>query len=78
MLDLLMPGVNGFDVVETLSEGATTRAIPIMVITAKHLTLDDMAHLNGRVSTILKRGSTGAVDILGQLQTVLGKQVIKA
>jgi signal transduction histidine kinase/CheY-like chemotaxis protein len=78
VLDLLMPGVNGFDVVEALSEHSATKAIPIMVLTAKHLTEADIDQLNGHVSTILKRGSTGAVDLLGQLQAVLKKRKVEA
>jgi signal transduction histidine kinase/CheY-like chemotaxis protein len=77
MLDLLMPEVNGFDVVEALSENEATKAIPIMVLTAKHLTGADIDQLNGRVSTILMRGSTEAGDLLGQLQSVLNKLAVK-
>jgi CheY-like chemotaxis protein len=78
MLDLLMPKVNGFDVVEALSEHDATRAIPIMVLTAKHLTEADIDQLSGHVSSIVKRGSTGAVDLLGQLQVVLNKRAVEA
>lgn len=78
MLDLLMPEVNGFDVVEALREHKATKAIPIMVLTAKHLTGADMDQLNGRVSTILRRGSTGAADLVGQLQMVLNKRAVEA
>jgi CheY-like chemotaxis protein len=78
MLDLLMPDVNGFDVVEALSGREATKRIPIMVLTAKNLTETDIAQLNGNVSTILKRGSTGAVDLLGQLQLVMQKRAVEA
>jgi signal transduction histidine kinase/CheY-like chemotaxis protein len=78
MLDLLMPDVNGFDVVEALSSSPATRGIPIMVLTAKNLTEADISQLNGHVSTILKRGSTGAVDLLGQLQRVMMKRAVHA
>jgi CheY-like chemotaxis protein len=78
MLDLLMPDVNGFDVVEALSSNPATRGIPIMVLTAKNLTEADISQLNGHVSTILKRGSTGSVDLLGQLQLVMLKRAVEA
>ncbi|MGH3628699.1 MAG: response regulator, partial [Sciscionella sp.] len=78
MLDLLMPDVNGFDVVEALSSSPATRGIPIMVLTAKNLTEADISQLNGHVSTILKRGSTGSVDLLGQLQRVMMKRTVEA
>jgi len=71
MLDLLMPDVNGFDVVEALSERDSTKSIPIMVLTAKHLTEAEIEQLNRHVSAILRRGSTAAVDLLGQLEALL-------
>ena len=59
VLDLMMPDVNGFDVVEALQEQADTAHIPILVVTAKQITADDHAKLNGYVSAILeKTGST--------------------
>ena len=78
MLDLLMPDVNGFDVVEALSERDSTKSIPIMVLTAKHLTEAEIEQLNRHVSAILRRGSTGAVDLLGQLEAVMNKQAVGA
>src|SRR4029077_5206623 len=71
MLDLMMPGVTGFDVVEALRGDKATRSIPIMVLTAKSLTEADIRQLNGHVSTILRRGSTGAADLLGLLRQVV-------
>ena len=76
MLDLLMPDLNGFDVVEAMSGSEATKTIPIMVLTAKNLTEADIEQLNGHVSTILKRGSTGSKDLLGQLQLILNKRAV--
>ena len=36
LLDLMMPDVNGFDVVDALQRDADTARIPILVVTAKH------------------------------------------
>jgi CheY-like chemotaxis protein len=71
MLDLMMPNVTGFDVVEALRADTATHSIPIMVLTAKSLTEADIRQLNGHVSTILRRGSTGAADLLGLLRQVI-------
>jgi CheY-like chemotaxis protein len=71
MLDLMMPEVTGFDVVEALRADDATKSTPIMVLTAKHLTEADIRQLNGHVSTILKRGSTGASDLLGLLRQIV-------
>jgi signal transduction histidine kinase/CheY-like chemotaxis protein len=67
LLDLVMPEVSGFDVVEALRTNASTRETPIMVITAADLSEADRQKLAGRVSTILSRSSTGTADLLGLL-----------
>jgi signal transduction histidine kinase/DNA-binding response OmpR family regulator len=77
VLDLLMPEVSGFDVVEALSKHKATKGIPIIVLTAKQLTNADLDQLDGHVSTILSRGSIGAVDLIGELQVVLNIPAVK-
>ena len=55
VLDLMMPGVSGFDVVEMLKDSPETATIPIMVVTAKTLTPQDKATLNGMVAVVLQK-----------------------
>ena len=55
VLDLLMPDVNGFDVVEALTEVPATARIPILVVTAKEITVDDRAKLSRHVMTIMEK-----------------------
>ncbi|HET9410685.1 MAG TPA: response regulator, partial [Candidatus Dormibacteraeota bacterium] len=74
LLDLMMPEVTGFDVVEALRADPRTEDMPIMILTARHLTEADKRHLNGHVSTILSRGSVGASDLLGLLHKVVEKR----
>jgi CheY-like chemotaxis protein len=66
-----MPEVNGFDVVEALRADEATRDVPIMVLTASHLTEADKRLLNGRVSQILSRGSVANTDIVALLKRVV-------
>jgi signal transduction histidine kinase/CheY-like chemotaxis protein len=74
ILDLKMPEVSGFDVVDALRADPATRATPIMVLTSEHLTEADLRQLSGRVSAVVRRGSTDAVDLLQLLQDVLSKR----
>jgi CheY-like chemotaxis protein len=55
VLDLMMPEVNGFDVVEALRGYPETAHIPIMVVTAKRITAEDRTKLNGYVATIMEK-----------------------
>jgi CheY-like chemotaxis protein len=74
LLDLLMPGVTGLDVVKALRAEESTRSIPILVLTSKQMSGHDKRELNGNVSAVLSRGSTGAVDLLGQLHQMIARQ----
>jgi len=71
LLDLMMPDVSGFDVVQALHADDSTRGIPIMILTAKDLTDADKRELNGSVAAILERGSTGAADLVGWLNRLM-------
>ncbi len=55
VLDLMMPDVNGFDVVEELRESPDTAGIPIVVVTAKKINSQDRSKLNGFVTTIMEK-----------------------
>jgi PAS domain S-box-containing protein len=55
VLDLMMPDVNGFDVVEALSEQPDTARIPVLVVTAKQITAEDRTKLSGYVTTIMEK-----------------------
>ena len=57
VLDLMMPEVNGFDVVEALQATPETARIPILVVTAKQITAADRARLNGYVTAIMEKAS---------------------
>jgi signal transduction histidine kinase/DNA-binding response OmpR family regulator len=66
--DLMMPDVDGFEVVGRLQEDASTSAIPILVLTAHDLSATEKARLNGRILGVAAKGQTG-VGGLGEWLT---------
>jgi CheY-like chemotaxis protein len=72
LLDLLMPNVTGFDVVAALRSDESTRAIPIMVLTAKNLTEEDKRQLNGQVAAVFERNSLAGAELIGWLHQLVG------
>jgi CheY-like chemotaxis protein len=73
LLDLMMPGLNGFDVVEALRADEDTRTIPIMVLTAKTLTESDKRALNGQVAAIFQRNSVAGAELTEWLRGIAAK-----
>jgi CheY-like chemotaxis protein len=77
VLDLMMPEVTGFDVVEALKEYPDTARIPILVVTAKRITNEDRAKLNGHVMTIMDKGHFDSVHFLTEVRRAMsGRQAL--
>jgi signal transduction histidine kinase/CheY-like chemotaxis protein len=56
LLDLVMPEVDGFAVVEQLRADPRTSSIPIVVLTSKTLTTEDERRLRGRIASLAQKG----------------------
>jgi CheY-like chemotaxis protein len=52
VLDLMMPEVNGFDVVLALKNRIDTARIPVLVVTSKEITTEDRSALNPQVTSV--------------------------
>lgn len=64
LLDLMMPEMDGFELVSKLREHPTLSLVPVVVLTSKMLTPEDHARLNGGVLDILAKGITGRNDLI--------------
>ena len=76
LLDLLMPGMDGFALVEELRTDPITASIPIVILTAKKLSDEQKERLNGRISYLAEKGDfdrDALVDLVGSLQRSGGK-----
>jgi CheY-like chemotaxis protein len=56
ILDLNMPEMNGFAMVEALKENEKTRRIPIIIVSAQELTPEEHERLTGQVEVMLRKG----------------------
>ncbi len=67
ILDLMMPVVSGFDVVEELRMDHLTREIPIIIFTAKEITEEDKEKLGNNIGKIIKKGHFSREDLLKEI-----------
>jgi PAS domain S-box-containing protein len=76
VLDLMMPELNGFQVVEALNDRPETACIPLLVVTAKQITPEDRAKLSGYLTTILEKADfDGDQFTLAVRRAMSGRQV---
>ena len=72
VLDLVMPGMSGFDVAEQLGKESAAANIPILVLTSMDLSPADRARLAGKVWRIEGKGSLSTHEFLTLVESVVG------
>jgi YesN/AraC family two-component response regulator len=71
LLDLMMPELDGFAVLDEMRNADLTRDIPVVVITGQVLTDEDMTRLNSGVVSVLGKGMFSVDEILEHLTNAL-------
>jgi PAS domain S-box-containing protein len=71
VLDLMMPEVNGFEVVEELKLDKRTAKIPIIVVTSKFLTPAEHHTLKGHVRAVLEKSEFNHGNFISEVHRAL-------
>ena len=61
--DLVMPEVDGFEVVAQLKSAEATRRMPILILTAHSIDATDKARLNGQIVGICEKGNDTVAEL---------------
>jgi CheY-like chemotaxis protein len=65
ILDLMMPGIDGFEVLKTIRNAEPTAAIPVLVLTAKQITKDELGFLKrNNVHQLIQKGDVNRAELL--------------
>ena len=67
VLDLMMPEMDGFAVLDALRQRRETASVPVVVVTAKELTPQERRNLEGRISRLMTKGEFLSEDLLGEI-----------
>jgi threonine synthase len=71
ILDLTMPHMDGFSVMEELKLDNRTKNIPIIVVSAKDVTDEERKRISGYIEAIYQKGSMPARDFVDQVVEVI-------
>jgi adenylate cyclase len=74
LLDLMMPEMDGFEVLERMRREDAWRAIPVIIVTAKDLTREEVDRLNGHVVKVLQKGSYRRRDLFDDVRARLAER----
>jgi signal transduction histidine kinase/CheY-like chemotaxis protein len=73
LLDLMMPGMSGFEMVARLRAQPGGASIPVMIVSAKELTAEDVLTLNGHVQRFVAKGSIEPEGLTNAVRQLLGQ-----
>ena len=68
ILDLMMPGMSGFDVATSLKDNPSTANIPILVLTSKDLTNTDRNELQSKVTSFVQKGKSAREQLVREIR----------
>jgi threonine synthase len=71
ILDLMMPEVDGFMVIDALKADPQTESISVIVVTAKTLTHDEVERLKGRIDTLMQKGEFLNDELLDEVRSLV-------
>jgi hypothetical protein len=73
ILDLMMPGVDGFEVLEKIRGTEATAHIPVLIMTAKALTSEDLRRLSANnIQQLVQKGDVDRDGLLAKVERMLG------
>ncbi len=74
ILDIMMPEVDGFMVLEELKKKEETRDVPVIILTAKDITDEDKKRLNGSIEGLITKGLFAQDEILKDLKNIVERR----
>jgi threonine synthase len=72
ILDLMMPDMDGFAVLDNLKTKPETADIPVIVSTAKELTKEEKTKLKGRIQSLMQKGDFLSDEFQNEVRALLG------
>jgi threonine synthase len=71
ILDLMMPEIDGFAVLDVLRSNQKTANIPVIVATAKELTVDEKSRLQGQIQSLMLKGDFLNDEFLEEVRALI-------
>ncbi|MFZ4724907.1 MAG: response regulator [Paludibacter sp.] len=76
ILDLMMPVIDGFQVLQTIRDAEKTAYIPVLILTAKHITKDELKLLKrNNVHQLIQKGDVNRIELLNSVANLFEKDV---
>jgi signal transduction histidine kinase/CheY-like chemotaxis protein/HAMP domain-containing protein len=77
ILDLMMPGIDGFEVLRLVRESERTFKVPVLILSSKYVTKDELAFLKGNnIYQLIRKGDVNRNELLNAMTGMLYPQAM--
>ncbi|GAC1480525.1 MAG: hypothetical protein PVSMB9_05300 [Candidatus Dormibacteria bacterium] len=73
LLDLMMPGMSGFETVARMRALPAGAQVPVIIVSAKELSAEDILTLNGHIQRFIAKGAIEPAGLTAAVRQVLGQ-----
>ncbi len=78
ILDLMMPGMDGFEVLKTIRSNRDTGDIPVLILTAKHITKEELSFLSrNHIHQYIQKGDVNLKELLQAVNAMVDENVME-
>ncbi len=78
ILDLMMPGIDGFEVLKTIREEDRTAHIPVLILTAKQITKEELKFLKrNNIHQLIQKGDVNRKELLNAVTTMVTSEAVE-
>jgi len=72
ILDLMMPEVDGFEVLRQIRSTEKTSSLPVLILTAKHVSKEELSFLTGNhIHQLIQKGDIGKDELLATVAEMI-------
>jgi signal transduction histidine kinase/CheY-like chemotaxis protein/HAMP domain-containing protein len=72
ILDLMMPEMDGFEVLRQIRSREGSRHLPVLILTAKHVTREELSFLTGNhVHQLIQKGEVSRTELLNAVEKMV-------
>jgi CheY-like chemotaxis protein len=78
LLDLMMPGVDGFEVLEAMRREEAWRDVAVVIVTAKDLGREELEWLRSRAERVFRKGAYDRAELVGVVERAVARRVAES
>jgi len=78
IVDLMMPGIDGFNLLKTIREVERTAHIPVLILTARHITKDELKFLKrNNIHQLIQKGDVNRAELQNSVATMVFPETVE-